>query len=427
MYKVHKVKSGETLGGIAIQYLGLFNKWQEIKEINPQLVGRGLAVDSSPLIYPNDVLNIPIENTTQSNVPRSSVPIVLDSEGDDTVSIIIDGVKFTGFSSYTLEENYDSFDTFSFSAPYDNSIKELNVASNPFSFKNVSVYYEKKLQFNGVLLTPQCGLQDNAKTITFSGYPLCGVLNDCTLPITKYPTQYDGKNIKQIASDMASPYGIKVEATGSIGASFSEVAYDPAEKIFAFLSNLTKQRNLLMTNTVQGDLLIFESKKNEVVANYKEGEVPLMSITPSFNAQEFYSHITGFTKTNENKDSLRFTYENKFLKKQGVFRCQTITVDDAESQTDLENAVKSYAGRMFANSVSYTITIEGHKTQNGALLKKGDFIKIASETAKINKETAFLIRKVQRIRDSKGNSTVLQVVFPESFTGEIPEVLAWEK
>jgi LysM repeat protein len=125
MSKTHNVRQGETLGAIAIRYLGGSSKWTKITGANPQLSNRKKAADGSPLIYPGDTLIIP-EDQTESH-PSSALtkkPIVLSDKEQD-VSIILDGQKFTGFTAYTLNLAYDSLDTFSFSAPYDPGIKEL--------------------------------------------------------------------------------------------------------------------------------------------------------------------------------------------------------------------------------------------------------------------------------------------------------------
>lgn len=70
MSKVHKVVSGDTLGAIAIKYLGSFNKWHDIVLANPQLTGRKTAIDGSPLIFPDDILVIPVKEKYRQGLRR---------------------------------------------------------------------------------------------------------------------------------------------------------------------------------------------------------------------------------------------------------------------------------------------------------------------------------------------------------------------
>ena len=312
MSKTHKVVSGDTLGSIAVRYLGSWGQWIKVRDANPQLAGRKSAPDGSPLIFPGDTLIIPSDATSGAASVTPKKTIVL-SDGERDVSIVIDGKEFTGFTGYDINLAFDSFDTFSFTAPYDYSIAELAATIVPFAFKSCEVYYDGHLLFKGTLLTPDPELAAKSSEITLQGYPLCAVLNDCMLPPTKYPLPCNGINMKGIAEAAAECYSIPVVFEGDIGADFSEVSIEPTDKILDFLSKLSKQRNLLFTNNENGQLVFFSAKAEKAFASFSEGTLPLLSIKPKFGAQEFFSHITGFNKTDAEYPSLSYTYENKYL------------------------------------------------------------------------------------------------------------------
>ena len=59
MSKSYTVKKGDTLSAISVRQYGLAAKWVQIKNANPQLIGRKTAIDGSPLIFPGDILIIP--------------------------------------------------------------------------------------------------------------------------------------------------------------------------------------------------------------------------------------------------------------------------------------------------------------------------------------------------------------------------------
>jgi prophage tail gpP-like protein len=425
MSKAHNVISGDTLGAISIRYLGTFSKWWQIVDVNPQLNGRRTTSDGSPLIYPGDVLVIPEDKTEKTYSPQTAKTIELSDKELD-VSIIIDGKNFTGFTGYEINLSHDSFDTFSFSAPYDIAIKEIKPAIMPFAFKDCAVYYLGELLFKGTLLTPDPELQSEATEITLQGYPLCAILNDCTVPPSKYPASYDNLTIQDIANPMAETYGIKVIFRDGPGDPFTGIAYEPNEKVLSFLLKLAQQRKLLFTNDENGRLVFFKDKKESAFMSFKAGNSPLISITPQFSAQGFYSHITGFTKEDSLFDSLSFTYENKYLTNKGIIRHDTIIVDDAENSTDLENAVKAHAGRMFADCVSYSLQCEGHLNDKGKLFKKGMTVNVEAPGAMITRQTNFKARNIKLLRDESGKTTQLDLVLPGSFLDELPEVLPWE-
>jgi len=425
MSKNHTVVSGDTLGAISIRYFGTFSKWRKIAETNPQLTGRKTAVDGSPLIFPGDILIIPEDITEKISSPQTANTIAL-SDNEQDVSIVIDGNKFTGFTGYEINLKCDSFDDFSFSAPYNLAIKKIKDAITPFAYKKCDVYYLGDLLFKGYLLTPDPELQADATEITLQGYPLCGVLNDCTVPPSKYPTQYNNVTLKDIADPIADIYGIKIVYNDGAGDPFNEVAIEPTEKILSFLLKLAQQRKFLFANDESGRLLFYKPKKESAFMQFKEGKTPLLSITPHFNAQGFFSHITGHTKNDTKHDPLSYTYENKYLTKKGIIRHETIMVDDAETMTDLENAVKAHAGRMFADCISYTLNCSGHLNNEGKLFKKGMTVCIEAPGAMITKQTNFTARNIKLSRDTEGKKTEMELVLPGSFNDELPEALPWD-
>lgn len=426
MPKAHKVQQGDTLSAIAVRYLGSSSKWPKIIEANPQLANRKKAIDGSPLIYPGDDLIIPQDETTAPSAASSPTETIALSDSEKDVSIKVDGKEYTGFTGYELNLNYDSFDTFSFSAPYTAAMIELKSAIVPFAFKPCDVFYDGILVFRGTLLTPDPELSDKSGEITLQGYPLCGVLNDCMLPPTKYPLECLGLTIKGIADAACAPYSIPVIYDGDIGPEFTEVSIEPTDRIIDFLTKLAQQRNLLFTNTEKGALRFFIAKKEKTFVSFTEGKLPLMSIKPKFSPQGFYSHITGFSKTQEEHPSYSYTYENKYLISKGIIRHHSVVIDDAENTSDLENSVRSYAGRMFADAVSYELECEEHRNADGQLFKKGMAVCVHAPSAMITRETNFIARNIKLARTTEGKTSSLTLVLPGSYTGELPEVYPWE-
>lgn len=423
--KVHTVVSGDTFVKLSTRYYGTFQKWNQIVNANPQLQGRKTNRDGSPVIYPGDVLIIPQDVINDLSVTKQD-PKFLDELSPDDISIMIDGNLYTGFTGYTLQLSLDGLDAFSFSAVYDGTDKVLNKIFTPFAFKQVGVYFNRKLVFSGTLLTPTPEVTPDSKTITIQGYPICGVLNDCNIPVSKYPPSYSGMTLSDIASDICEPFNIKVNFDAPAGEAFEKVEVEPTDKILDLLKKLAEQRNLLFTNDSKGMLKFYKVKSESVSATFKEGELPFISCKPNFKSQEMFSHITGFTKTDKEDDSSQFTYENDFLIKKGVFRPVSYVISDATSG-NLEECVKVKAGQMMANCVSYELTVVGCTDSKGELFHKGMCIALTAPGAEIYKETKLQVRTLNIKRsDTEGVQTTMELVLPESFTGSIPKVMPWD-
>jgi len=424
MSKVHRVSQGDTLASIAIRYLGSSSKWGKITASNPQLASRRTAADGSPIIHVGDTLIIPKNETDRPSSIHTKTVVVADGEQD--LAIKIDGNKFTGFTSYELTLSYDSFDTFSVSAPYSSAMDELQSAITPFAFRPCEVYYNDELVFKGSLLTPDPELTSESGEITLQGYPHCGILNDCTIPPTKYPLKVMGINMRGIADAACEPYNIPVVFDGDIGPPFTEVSIEPDEKIMSFLGKLAKQRNLLFTNTEKGELLFFTARQGKATATFTEGTSPMLSLKSRFEAQDFFSHITGFLTTGEDYPSASYTFENEYLINKGIMRHHATIIDDAETLTDLQNAVDAYAGRMLADCVSYELQCDTHQCIDGERFHKGMTVCVHAPTAMIARETNFIAREIKLIRTTEGKTATLNLVLPGSFTGNFPEVFPWE-
>lgn len=423
MSRTYKVVSGDTLGKIALKYFGVWSKWTSIRDANPQLANRKRVYDGSPFIYPGDVLIIPDDTLRVV----SKTPVQLDTASADDISIFVDGSLFTHFTGYRLSFAVDGLDAFSFSAPWQDEKKEYRKAFKPFQFKQCAVYYKKKLLFTGRLLTsaPQVGPEE--RSITIQGYPLCGVLNDCCIPSTRFPPSYQNMKLEDIATDVTSPFDITVQFDGSTGSVFDKLEYDPGGKILDFLQRLACERGFVFTNDIQGMLYFWKVPVEDVSASFEEGKLPLISCKPSFSAQSMYSHITGFTKTEKDRAAESYTWENTYLINAGVFRPLSFTVQDADGG-NIEAAVRAYAGRMFGSCMSWDLKVVGFEDSTGAMYRKGMSVSVLCPGAMIYRETKLQVKQVDIVwSESEGAQTTMKLILPGSLNGELPGVLPWEE
>lgn len=427
MAKTHKVIAGDTLNKIAVRYYGDAAKWTDIVKSNPQLAGRKSVYDGSPVIYPGDVLIIPDDSVQAATKTAVKETVVLDDNAPRDLGLKGLGKFITGFTGFTLVRSVFGNDGFSFSSTWNENSEQTRNAFRPFSYPTFDVYFDDDLVFTGKAMPPTPSVQPASQTINVQGYPLCGVLVDSCLPPSLFPAEYSGLDLKQIAETVCEPFGIGVVVQGSVGAAFEKVEVGLDDKVWDFLSKLAEQRNMFLTNTVDGNLLIYSPKVEAVSATFKQGEVPFISCAPEFDGQSMYSHITGYTKTSKTADSQKYTYENKLLINKGVLRCYSKQIDDAVEGT-LEESVKALAGKMFAKCVKYKLTVSGHRDKNGRLYRENMAVSVKAPGAEIYRETKLLADEVTLTRDDRGGAqTTFTLVLPESRTGALPEVFPWEE
>lgn len=431
MSRSHKVVSGDTLGSVSLKYLKSFSSWTKIRDANPQLKGRKKESDGSPLIFPGDILIIP-ESTKTAPKTAPEVPKVnLDNAKPEDFSLYINGKIFTGFSSFKVQLNDDAFDAFSLSCPYDETNEDLVKACEPFTYKSCAVYFAKKILFNGVLLTPTLKISTNGKSVEMQGYPLCGVLSDCSLPDTKFPPQYKGLTLSQIANDSAGCYGVSVKVDGDEGNAFKDVSYDVGENIVSFLNKLSDQRGLVITNNEDGALRFWNAKPENSVAKFIEGSERFISCDCKFSTQNFYSHITGYSKVDEKykgEKPQKYTWENKYLTKQGILRSFSYTISDEDLADGVQKAVTTKAAQMISSCVSYELKVFGVTDDSGNVFRKGCCVTVKAPNAQIFNETKFQCKSIELSRDDKnGTIATLSLVLPGLRNNEIPSKFPWEK
>lgn len=432
MSRTYTVLPGDTISKISTKEYGTYQNWQKIISANPQLLNRKKSVDGVPLLYPGDVLLIPVETDVPASVMNSTPELISKSikpedAAEDDFSIFIDGKLYGGFTGYTVKMSMDSLDVFSFSAPWDDSEKKVHKAFEPFTFKECAVYFNRKLLFMGRLLASAPEVTPDSKTINLQGYPLCGTLNDCCIPVSKYPPSYSGMTLQQIAEDVCEPFGIKVSFSEDSGDPIDKVEYTIGTKILDFLKKLAEQRNFVFTNDSDGNLFFWKVPEESTRVVFREGELPFVSCRVNFKQQEMYSHLTGFTKTDKKNAASEYTYENKFLIKNGVFRPVSFVCEDVDS-SGLENAVKAKAGQMFVNCCSYELTVYGCQDKDGDIFTKGMSVAVYAPSAMIYRETKFQVKELEIKRsDTEGVQTTFQLMLPDSINGTVPDVLPWDE
>jgi len=349
------------------------------------------------------------------------VPTQIETDDQNEIAIIIDGQRFRLWKGAEIKLSMDSIDTFSFGGPFQSDVPDYRLIFQPLSFKKVSAYIGGEIFFNGNMTVTTPAVDPDQRTFSVSGYSLPGVLNDCPHPVEAYPLEYNKVNLNAIASRSAGFFGVTILFEGNPGAVFDRVKADSSEKVLSFLNKLAHERNLITTNSLDGSLKFYSPTISAPVTSIRQGSAPYISASPNYNAQNFFSSITGLAPTNSIKNAERFTLVNPFLST--VIRPFVFQVQDAKS-ADLQSAVRSKMGRMFGDAISFNLTVQGWRDQFGQLWKPNTIINFQSDDAMVYNETQLLIRSVSFKREDSDIAS-FNLVLPESYQGKIPGSLPW--
>lgn len=411
---IYNVISGDTFENIARKEYGNELEANRIAQANPGVF--------EPLV-PGTTLTIPSLPDAPQNLQQQSV-----ADNQNETAILIDGKRFRFWDTIRIIRSIDSMDTLEFSAPFDSDAPDFRNIFKPFSYKTVVITVGGNPLFTGTMVAINPNLENNRKIVTVSGYSLPGVLNDCTPPASASQLEqleFKGQGLRDIAKKLASPFGISVVFEVNQGAIFEpRVAIESGKRVLSFLIKLAKQRNLIVSNTLPGELLFQKSVDvGKPVARLQQGESPVLSVIPSFNPQKYYSHITGIEPESIGTSGNAFTVKNSRL--EGVVRPFTFDVPDT-IDADVKEAVQAKIGRMFGNIASYSVSLTTWRDPSGNLWEPNTTVKILAPGAMVYNEYEFIIRSVEFNRNQNTETTLLNLIIPGSFSGEIPEVLPWD-
>ena len=411
MSTTYKIRSGDTLENISKQAFGTEIHASHIARANPGL---------------NDIKLTPGTNIVIPDLPGFPSLSLANNETtiESSIQIFIDGVRFEFWQELAIKKSIDNITTISFSMPFDPNAPGFKETFTPFTYKRVKLFVGTILFFTGVIISIRPSIDDRTVKLVISSYSLPGVLHDCTSPANAFPLEFLEAKLDVIVKSLLKPFGIGSEFLVDVGPSFDSVAINPAERVQDFIAKLARKRNIVITSTSAGLLRFWQSKEVGVaVANLQIGSSPVLDIVPSFNEQEFYSHVTGISFVFTGIKGAQHTEKNTFLN--NVVRPFSFNVTDT-NDIDLVTAVKAKVGRMFANMVSYSVSVSTWKDSKGDLWEPNTTIELLAPEIMVYKPYKFIIRSVEFIVDADREMATLELILPGGLNGKLPETLPWD-
>lgn len=342
----------------------------------------------------------------------------------DEFSLKIDGKEFKYWSDLEFTRSLDGVAMWSFQAPFEPEKPEFRETWRPFEYQEAVLLAGGKPISKGVVVNIVPQVESAAKTVQISCYAKCGVWGDCTAP-DDLQLQFDGLKLDKIASLLGSPFGITPALGADAGSKFEKAALNVGSKIWPFLTDLAKQRGLVVTSDEDGNPHFYQpGQSREPIAELDGNKQPVLSVSLATDGQGYFSSVTGFCKSKTGRKGNKFSQANPWAAS-GVVRPMSFEVDDTDP-ADGPAAVKAKLGRMFAAAASYNVEMATALDPNDQLYEPDRVIKLKAPDAMIYETTNFLIREVTVRATPKQKPTCsFSITLPGAFSGESPEALPW--
>lgn len=408
----YSVQQGDTYELISRKVYGDDQKAPLLRQGNPGAAeplapGSSLIVPDDPALVANDAAN-----------RRASEP--------NEVALTVGGMRFRFWTEIAITLALDTQAAVEFEAPFEPSTPEQRALFKPFSYAPMSIDIGGARLFTGTMVAPTPKTGPDGRTVSVACYSTAGVMGDCTAPASAYPLEWSGTTLQTIAMAVAGLFGLAVEFTADPGPVFDRAALEPGAMALDFLSGLAAQRNFVIGSAPDGRLRFTRegATPTSAVAKLSEGVSPLVSVTPQFSPQDYYSHVTGIAPVVIGLAGTQYTVKNAKLA--DSLRPYVFEAGDTVDNT-IEETVNTKAGRMVANAVVYDLELATWRDQNGDLWRPGAYVSLFAPGAMIYSPFTMLIRSVRLNKSPSAETATLTVILPGTLSGKLPERMPWDE
>lgn len=339
------------------------------------------------------------------------------------ISLKISGQRFDFFNEFNISLVYNSVSSvFSFDGlVITEAQKNL---FRPLQYRETKVLFGNETLITGTLLNTSTSVENSILMGNISGYSKTGILEDCDIPVSLYPLQSDNLSLKEITEKIIAKFGIKLVVNSNVltesNKKYPSVNAEIGQKIISYITELAKQRNIIVTHDNNGNLLF--TKLNLVqpsVATYIEG-MPSTSISLSANGQGMHSEITMQKQVTIEVDVAgEQTVNNTLIP---VYR-PIVSKQKSGDNDDTQSGVEMIRSAELRN-ISVIIETDRWKWTDGRvinIIKPNNIIEIQSPSNFINNRTRFFVEKVDYNGNNEGIRATITCVLSEVYSGNQPK------
>lgn len=373
----------------------------------------------------------------------NNIAAKIQADFPDQTAIVVNGTRIEQFSAESVLLTIDNVGNgLSFNVPFFPDTKEYRDLFRPFKYQDAQIYIGGNLIINGTVEKIAPSKTDTSNSVNVQGRSKTGVLVDCTFE--KDDTmEFKQAALDEIALSVVDKFGIEVSFPDGAGAIFEQAGTSsPTETVFNFLQNLSRQRSLLMSQTVEGKLLFRKAKTSgSPVAELIEGHQGIIVSIASFDGTKRFSSYDVFGQEagkNDNFAKLIASISKKpasdgasisqDITDSSIFAIRPKSIQGNDTnQGNIEDVATWALTSDIASSINIPIGYEGWLRPDGQLWKENELVLVQAPSLMIYKPYVLLIKSVNFKSDADSKSVELGLTIPEAYSGEVPEIFPWDE
>ena len=333
--------------------------------------------------------------------------------------------RFDFFNRATVDLKYGHVgSTFSFSAVFRQDNATHRSLFKPLQYRDVQILTTRgEVLITGTITKIKFREAANEQLAVISGYSKSAVLGDCQIPKTKYPLEYNGLTLLQIAQQLAEPFGVTVVANNDEGEAsvvIDEISASPSDTVVGFLANIATQRGLILTGNNLGQLEITKANTQQSPIATLGETLPVIKIEADYNGQGLHDSIVVMSQAGiETDNAAESEVKNTLV---GAFR-PSIRMQNTGNDNSTELAARRVRASELRNIFLKISTDRWEWVNNSGAqtMTPNNIITVQSPKNYIYNRTNFFVERVQLTSNDKEETAIISCVLPEVYDNGDPK------
>jgi prophage tail gpP-like protein len=412
----YTIVPGDNLSKIAAAAYGNPREWRTIWKANKAKLRSG----NPNLIFPGEILWLPEQNVPVED--EDTAPDRLEGKEPDDFTILIEGLEVPVVDGKAFRSIDTVANGFSATIPWDPTRqternKELLAKVKPYGYKTCECYLGGELMMTGRLYAVGASIDQNGVTLDLEGWGLTADLVDSTV---RPPYEAKKTTLEQRATTLLEGFAIDLDFRLEEDEPFDKITIQPTDTLFNHLLELARQRKALVTSDAKGRLVITRANTDGgSVYTLEEGRRPLSQAKIHFDGRARFNSYTAISqsprKKGKNASAPTATAKDDIVPAARMYRFQA---DDTKGEK-LQEAADWERSRRLADGLKVSLPVDGWQVPGTkGLWKENTIVTLKSASLFIPGGYDFLIRSVEYSFSESGAVANLELVPPETFTGE---------
>lgn len=336
----------------------------------------------------------------------------------EDLKLIIGGLAYSGWTEATINRSVEAL-AGNFSLSMIDVWGDEAVEFSPNTPCQIMVGDDKLI--DGFLDDQELTDESSSNIINVTGRCKTGDLVDCSADNS--PGTWKNISLLRVATDLATPYGIKVISDTDLGDKIEKVVINPGESPFEIISRLCQDKGIVPLGTVDGDLLLTTIGRNPAEDKVIRG-MNFFSFKGKNDFKKRFSHIkVKGQKTNKGSswgnNITNAVFAEAFDENIERNRVKVITADNQITNTGAQKRANWEIQVRAGRSTSIKVKGLNWRQSNGDLWSENLTAYVKNNKLRVDGE--MLVRGVEYKLSATTQQITLDLVDPDIYKPEPPK------